>query len=126
MQNRIVSLPDSPLTHSGSVLIDSPRIGPPHEQVVPRDVKTHTGETEPENWNVLRKDSPEQEGVTTMSSNTTPPYKGFKWEFPRMNYIRENPEKLLKTNILRYLCIAAELDIIANIEKYLVEVFETL
>ena len=52
--------------------------------------------------------------------------KGRKWVFPRINYIRENPNKLLKGDTLRLLCLAAELDIMCNIEGYLKEVSELL
>lgn len=62
----------------------------------------------------------------TMSSINPSLLKGRRWVFPRIDYIRENPEKLLKGDTLRLLCIAAELDIMCNIERYLKEVAETL
>ncbi|MHA2247200.1 MAG: hypothetical protein ACXADY_19800 [Candidatus Hodarchaeales archaeon] len=61
-----------------------------------------------------------------MSTKNSSSLKGRKWEFPRIDYLRENPEQLLKGDTLRLLRLAAELDIIRNTERYLKEVSEML
>ncbi len=108
------------------VLISPPRIGHTNEQVVPREENSPKGESLPESLNGLHKDYLQKTRVMTMSTTNPSLLKRGKWVFPRINYIRENPDKLLKGDTLRLLCFAAELDIMCNIERYLKEVAETL
>jgi hypothetical protein len=108
-----------PTVTENTILMSPPRIGHIHEQVVPREVK---GETIPESLNGLHKGFLQKTRVMTMSSINSSLFKGRKWVFPRIDYIRENPDKLLKGDTLRTLCLAAELDIMCNIERYLKEV----
>lgn len=96
---------------TGAILMGPPRIGPLHEQVVPWEEKP-------------RGDSKSE--CTMHSPNNSTSNGGckqipliLKWEFPRLAYLKANPEQLLKGDTLKPLCIAAELDIIYNVEKTL-------
>lgn len=61
-----------------------------------------------------------------MSTKNTSSLKRRKWEFPRIDYLRENPELLLKGDTLKVLRLAAMLDSIRNTERDLKEAAKLL